>query len=145
MVAVLDADDNVIAWVDEHTARGYLSSGRATLERVKPMSRALRAITSDVERRFDSGSPWTVNHQPSPFDRLAAKQRKSELARCQRALDSHQRRLLRMRYHRGLPFRQIALAFQVTEEAALQMHGRLLVKLKAKLAERKIFRLREIL
>ena len=143
MFAILNANDEIVAWVDEESARRLIVRKLAKFERITT-SRALRAITDSLQRCVECGALWKQKHDPSPFDRLAAIERKEILDGIRGSLDRRQRVLLRMRYDGDLTFRQIALALAVTEEAAIQMHGRLLSKLKSRFDCMKIRSTRDI-
>jgi RNA polymerase sigma factor (sigma-70 family) len=144
MIAVLDASDNILAWVDEFSARRFIARGLASLERVTNQ-RTLRAITDSLDRCSKCGALWKQRHDPSPFDRVAAIERRDLLKKCRASLEPKQRVLLRMRYDGDLTFRQIALALDVSEEAAIQMHRRMIARLQRLLSAMKIRQLREIL
>jgi DNA-directed RNA polymerase specialized sigma subunit len=82
---------------------------------------------------------------PSPFAVCVADEAAALLARCCAGMPVRHRQLLAWRYRDALTFGAIAGRWGVTEVAVHRMHGRLLVTLRARLAELRVTRLDEVI
>ena len=88
--------------------------------------------------------PWPVP-TASPFDVIARRERRELIELCLVELTRENVKILRMRYYRDLSFKDIARALESSENAAMQMHGRILDKMRDRLKLAGVRRLRELL
>lgn len=85
------------------------------------------------------------SHWPSPFDQIAAAQRREVVSRCERKLPQASRKVIRLRYRFGLTVAQTAVAMQLTEQGVDRVSGQALRCMREQLESEGIRRLEEIL
>lgn len=73
--------------------------------------------------------PWP-SPPPSPFDVIARQERLELIELCLVELGRKHAAILRMRYFRDLTFKDMARALGTSEDAAGQMHGRVLARVR---------------
>jgi DNA-directed RNA polymerase specialized sigma24 family protein len=88
--------------------------------------------------------PWP-SPPPSPFDVIARKERRELIDLCLVDLTRENVKILRMRYYRDLSFKDVARALDSSEDAVMQMHGRVLDKMRDRLKTAGVRRLVEVL